>query len=92
MTEKTKPAIWPVLACRDPIRIRGGYRSLGGVQSPAAPRAGSWISPSGASGFDEIGAWTEWAAIEDPEPMPQVGNMVTIERTFTDFATDVVYT
>ncbi len=24
--------------------------------------------------------------------MPQVGNMVTIERTFTDFATDVVYT
>ena len=84
MTEKTKPAIWPVLACRDPIRIRGGYRSLGGVQSPAAPRAGSRISPSGA--------WTEWAAIEDPEPMPQVGNMVTIERTFTDFATDVVYT
>ena len=41
---------------------------------------------------DETGAWTEWAAIEDPEPMPQVGNMVTIERTFTDFATDVVYT
>ena len=24
--------------------------------------------------------------------MPRVGNMVTIERTFTDFATDVVYT
>ena len=41
---------------------------------------------------DETGTWTDWVMIEDSQPMPQVGNMVTIEWTLTDLPPDVQYT
>ena len=41
---------------------------------------------------DAAGTWTDWVVIEDPQPMPKVGDMVTIEWILTGLPTDVQYT
>ena len=41
---------------------------------------------------DTAGNWTEWLVIEDPQPMPMVGKMVTIEWTLAGLPSDVHYT
>ena len=41
---------------------------------------------------DTAGNGTEWLVIEDPQPMPIVGDMVTIEWTLAGLPSDVHYT